>query len=445
LIAISWDNKSRVEIILQIENADKAPKYPHETDGITGNGASRDACPAFSGAAFFADPYTTYAEIRSRNTPVLEPISKTWLMTKYADVDAILRDSRVSKIVHRESLTPFEISVLFQDPPEHRNTRGILNRAFSGNAMDGIGDRILKTADALIDKMLSRRKADFIADFALPLPLAVIAELLGIPQEDADELHRLSGVFIADETIPEEENWRRQGLSLEALKKYFEKLVETRRNDLRPDIVSSLTEDHLRGMLSHEQLIANCIFLLVAGHESTVNLLGNGLYLLLRHPEQLALLKRQPDLWPSAIEEMLRYESPVQLSTLRVTTAPVEYSCGKLDAGSPVTAVLGAANRDPEKFPEPDKFDVSRSPNRHVAFSMGPHHCTGASLARLEAQVAFSRLFERLPDLRLDSAPQQNPLSRLLSRFSSQERIPSAPEWRRNMLLRGLRHLNVSW
>jgi len=430
---------------LPIEDADNTRKISRHEKKLNGGAASGEACPEFSGAAFFADPYPTYAEIRSRNVPTFEPISKTWLMTRYADVDAILRDSRISKKVHRETLTPFEISVLFQDPPDHRNTRGILNRAFSGNAMLGIEDRILRAVDGLIDKMLTRRTADFISDFALPLPLAVIVELLGIPQEDADELHQLSGVFIADETIPEEENWRRQGLSLDALKQYFERLIESRRNDLRPDIVSSLTEDHLRGMLSHEQLIANCIFLLVAGHESTVNLLGNGLYLLLRNPDQLALLKRQPDLWPTAIEEMLRFESPVQLSTVRVTTAPVEYSCGTLEVGSPVTAVLGAANRDPEKFPEPDKFDVTRSPNRHVAFSMGLHHCTGASLARLEAQIAFSRLFERLPDLSLHNGPQQNPLSRLLSRISRQELVPSAPVWRRNSLLRGLRHLQISW
>jgi cytochrome P450 len=179
---------------------------------------------------------------------------------------------------------------------------------------------------------------------------------------------------------------------------------------------------------------------MVAGHETTVNLLGNGLYLLLRHPEQLELLKRRPELWPSAIEEMLRFESPVQLGTFRLATEPLSIAGVTLDSGSAVTAVIGGANRDPEQFPEPDRFDIARMPNRHLAFGMGPHRCLGAALARTEARVGFARLFERLPHLRLAIEPAKGRLKLPWIR-----QLAQAPKWRSNAITRGLTELKVAW
>jgi pimeloyl-[acyl-carrier protein] synthase len=380
----------------------------------------------FGGASFFADPYSTYADIRATGIPAFDPISRGWMITRYADVEALLRDVHVSKNFQRAEPTPFESSVLFQDPPDHSRVRGILNRAFSTDSMEGIEDRIRQIADGLIDRTATSSKGvDFMTAFAQPLPVAVTAELLGIPPEDSGELHRHCGEFIVEETVPAEESLRRQYLAICAMTEYFEELIA--RRQARPysrEALSTLIQAHEERQLSRGELIGNCILLMIAGHETTVNLLGNGLHLLLRNPRLLELLKRQASLWPSAIEEILRYEAPVQLGTFRITTSPLEIAGRTLDAGSLVTVVIGAANRDPAQFPEPDRFDITRTPNRHLAFGMGPHRCLGSWLARVEARIGFSRLFERLPDLRLAAGPAR---------------------WRNNAITRGLSELVVSW
>lgn len=377
----------------------------------------------FGGASFFADPYSTYAGIRARGVPAFDPISRAWMITRYADVEALFRNVHVSKSFQRAEPTPFESSVLFQDPPDHTRVRAVLNRAFSPDSMAWIEDRVRQIADGLIDRIgTSSKGADFMTAFAQPLPVAVMAELLGIPPEDSGELHDHCGVFIVEETVPAEESQRRQYLALCAMTKYFEKLIARRRRPASALVpLIQAYEDH---QLSRSELLGNCILLMIAGHETTVNLLGNGLHSLLRHPQQLELLKRQPSLWTSAIEEILRYEAPVQLGTFRITTAPLEIAGRTLDAGSLVTAVIGAANRDPAQFPEPDRFDIARTLNRHLAFGMGPHRCLGSWLARVEARIGFSRLFERLPDLGLVSGPAR---------------------WRSNAITRGLSELVVSW
>jgi pimeloyl-[acyl-carrier protein] synthase len=385
----------------------------------------------FGGVSFFADPYSTYAVFRARGIPAFDRISRAWMITRYADVEALLRDVHVSKNFQRAEPTPFESSILFQDPPDHGRVRGVLNRAFSPDSMARIEGRVRQIADGLIDRMAaSSNGIDFITEFAQPLPVAVMAALLGIPPEDSGELHRHCGAFIVEETVPAEESQRRQYLAICAMTEYFEELIARRQargysgpNTYR-DVPSTLIQAHEKRQLSRGELIGNCILLMIAGHETTVNLLGNGLHLLLRHPDQLELLKRQASLWPSAIEEILRYEAPVQLGTYRITTAPLEIAGRTLDAGSLVTAVIGAANRDPAQFPEPDRFDITRTPNRHLAFGMGPHRCLGSWLARVAARIGFSRLIERLPDLRLAAGPAR---------------------WRSNAITRGLTELVVSW
>jgi pimeloyl-[acyl-carrier protein] synthase len=394
-----------------------------------------------SGASFFADPYSTYARIRARGVPAWESNSGAWLVTRYADVESLLRDARLSKTFRRETPTPFETSVLFQDPPAHTRVRAMLNQAFSGDAMQGLEDRVLQIADALIDRMLPGRAADFMSSFAEPLPLAVISGMLGVPPDAAEKLHNLAAGFIVDDSIAPAESQRRQYASICSMAKYFQESIASRGDRRCPDVLGAMMQAHNeQDRLTRDELIGNCILLMVAGHETTVNLLGNGLYLLLRHREQLELLQRQPELWPSAIEEMLRFESPVQLGTFRRATAPIEIAGGTVNSGSAVTAVIGAANRDPEQFPDPDRFDITRTPNRHLAFGMGPHRCLGAALARTEARIAFARLFERLPDLRFARETAKNWFKLPWLRNAAQ-----APKWRRNAITRGLTELKVSW
>lgn len=396
---------------------------------------------AFHGDSFFADPYATYARVRDRGEPVFEPISQAWLITRYSDVEALLRESRVSKNFRRDAPTAFDMSVLFQDPPDHTRVREILNRAFSGDAMKGLDGFVRQVADDLIDRMKAGERTDFMSAFALPLPVAVIAGLLGIPSGDAEELYRLSGAFIVEDSVPAAESRRLQYAAVSSMTEYFRQLVDRRRNHLRDDVLSALVQARDEKRLSDDELIGNCILLMVAGHETTVNLLGNGLHLLLRHPEQQARLSAQPGLWTSAIEEMLRYESPVQLGTFRVTTAPLEYSGGRVEAGCSVTAVIGSANRDPAQFPEPDRFDITRTPNRHLAFGMGPHRCLGGALARTEAKIGFSRLLERLPNLRLAADPVKG-----WRRMVPWDRPPVPwPHWRKNAVTRGFTELRVAW
>lgn len=392
----------------------------------------------FTGPSFFSAPYSTYARIRGAGIPVWEPHSRAWLITRYADVETLLRDSRLSKNFQRETPTPFEMSVLFQDPPAHSRTRGVLNHACSGKVLEGLDDRVRQIADGLIDRMQSSGAADFISAFAAPLPVAVISGLLGLPPEAAEKLHNFSGAFLAEEADAREESQRRQYDSICSMAQYFRELIARRRNQPHDDVLGTMMRAHNESDgLTEDELVGNCILLMVAGHETTVNLLGNGLYLLLHHREQLELLKRQPGLWPSAIEEMLRFESPVQMSTFRLATAPLEIAGATVDSGSAVTAVIGAANRDPEQFPEPDRFDITRTPNRHLAFGMGPHRCLGAALARTEARIGFARLFERLPNLALAFGSGKS--------WLPWQRPQYTPKWRSNAITRGLTELRVAW
>jgi cytochrome P450 len=382
--------------------------------------------------------------VSNPGSPVFDPASKAWLVTRYADVEALLRETRISKNFQRASPTPFETSILFQNPPNHTRVRAILNQAFTGAAMQGLEDRVREIADSLIDRLQSSPTSDFIAAFATPLPSLVMAALLGVQSADVGELHRLSSEFIIEDDIPWKETERRQYQAIRSMSDYFRRLIANRPDPPEQDVLSALINDHQEGRLSSDELIGNCMLLMIAGHETTVNLLGNGLYLLLQYPEQAHLLRQKPEIWPSAIEEILRFESPVQQGTFRVTTEPIGIAGTRLDAGSRVTAHIGSANRDPNQFPEPDRFDILRTPNRHLAFGLGSHFCLGASLARTEAKIGFTRLFQRLPNLRLASAPQApNRFRYLKSMLPWLAKGPSEPRWRANAVTRGLESLTV--
>jgi cytochrome P450 len=384
---------------------------------------------------FLADPYPTFARLRANGAPVYLPLEGPtggmWLVTRYQDVAAVLRESRISKEMSRLEPAPppmpLDATMLFKDPPVHSRMRGLANQAFTPKRIKDLEPRIGEIANSLLDRVEGRGEMELIADFAMPLPIIVIAEMLGVPPDDRETFRGWSNDLITgtDMVRGTADRRRRQGEAIMALMDYFARLIAVRRASPRGDIISALIEAHDEGgRMSEEELLGTCILLLVAGHETTVNLFGNGLLALLRHPDQRALLKRKPELLPSAIEEMLRFESPVQRGTFRVTTAPVEIGGITLERGEQVSAVLGAANRDAEQFPDADRFDITRSPNRHLAFGLGIHFCLGSALARTEARIGFGRLLDRLPGLQL---------------------VGDTPDWNQNTLIRGLRRLPLQF
>ena len=384
---------------------------------------------------FLADPYPTYSRLRENRMPVYLPLEGPtggmWLVTRYDDVAAVLKESRISKEMSRLVPAPppmaLDATMLFKDPPLHSRMRSLANQAFTPKRIKDLEARIEQIADALIDRVRARGGMEFIADFAMPLPIIVIAEMLGVPAEERDTFRTWSNDLITgtDMIRGTDERRRKQREAIMSLMAYFGKLIAERRAEPREDIISALIEAQEEGgRMTEEELLGTCILLLVAGHETTVNLFGNGLLALLRHPDQFSQLKQQPDLLASAVEEMLRFESPVQRGTFRVTAAPVEIGGTTLGPGEQVSAVLGAANRDSDQFPDANKFDISRNPNRHLAFGLGIHFCLGSALARTEARIGFGRLFDRLPGIRLAS---------------------EAVEWNPNTLIRGLRALPLQF
>ncbi len=416
----------------------------------------------YGSPAFFADPYPTYRRLLESGEPYYSEANQTWFVARYEDVETVLKEARISKRITRPVLTPLERSMLFQDPPDHTRLRALVSQAFTPKRIKDLEQRILEIADELIDGVESRGRMDFMAEFAMPLPITVIAEILGVPMEDRSLLHQLTAhlVTATDSDRTPEENGRMQMEAIEGLTAYFAELISKRRADLQEDILSALIQVHgAPGRLTSDELIGTAMLMLIAGHETTVNLFGNGLLTLLKRPEDLDTLTRRPELMPSAIEEMLRYESPVQQGTFRIVAEPVEIGGKTLEPGSLVIALLGAANRDPELFPDPDRFDITRSPNRHLGFGIGIHFCMGASLARAEARIGFSRLLERLPGLQLALTPLQadasakaphpllGSLRRLIGRPVPPPPPPAVPaiSWQSNAIVRSLKTLPVRW
>jgi pimeloyl-[acyl-carrier protein] synthase len=384
---------------------------------------------------FFANPYPTYRKLRDTGAPFWQahsgPTGGMWLVTRYQDALMLLKEGHTTKDAMRvkppAEVTFFDHTMLSKDAPEHTRLRALASLAFTPARVRDLEPRIAQIVDELIACVLPNGGMDFIADFAISLPAIVIAELLGVPPEDRDKFHGWSEK-VARGTVDE----LRTGAAAKegdeagmALAYYFSDLFDLRRREPAADLVSAFIaarDDQDR--LTEIELMAMCMGLLIAGHTTTANLLGNGMLTLLRHPAQLALLQRQPDLMPSAVEEMLRYESPIQRATFRMTTVPVEIGGTMVPKGQQVSAVIGAANRDPEIFPEPETFDITRQPNRHVAFGFGAHFCFGAPLARAQARLGFSRLLERLPNLQLAN---------------------ETPEWGMTTFFRGLDALPVTF
>jgi pimeloyl-[acyl-carrier protein] synthase len=386
---------------------------------------------------FHANPYPFYARLR-REEPVHQSPMGFWVLTRYDDVATVLRDPRFGRAGFHSMLTdgqtrianpdPLPPSMLFQDPPNHTRLRALVNKAFTPRVVEAMRPHIQDLVDRLLDPVIPTGTMDIVEDLAYPLPVTVICEMLGVPATDQATIRQWSADLARslDAIGPQAdvEVQERGVQARHALAEYFRTQIPERRRQPRTDLLSALIAAEEQGdRLTERELLAMCVLLFVAGHETTVNLIGNGMLALLRHPDELRRLQADPALTPSAVEELLRYDSPVQ-RTARIPSVDVEIDGHTIRQGTMVVAAIGAANRDPAHFVDPDRLDIGRPDNRHVSFGFGIHFCLGAPLARLEAQVAIGTLIRRAPHLRQTSEVLQ---------------------WRESSTLRGLKALSVTW
>ncbi|PWU24874.1 MAG: cytochrome P450 [Candidatus Rokuibacteriota bacterium] len=355
------------------------------------------------------DPYPLYHRLRTED-PVHQSPAGIWVLSRYDDVGLALRDARFGRRGFQELITArfggpgFGNSMLLQDPPDHTRLRTLVSKAFTPRAIEGLRAQIVSMVDGLLDQAGDRGEMDLIADLAYPLPASVICEMLGVPLVDRDRLREWSADIARSLDaliVSEPELITRAKAAGLALREYFEHLVGERRRAPRADILSALIAAEEAGdQLSTDELFATVVLLFLAGHETTANLIGNGVLALLRHPAELARLRDDPSLVESAVEELLRYDSPVQRVS-RITSADVVINDHTIPRGSLVLALIASANRDPAYFPEPDRLDLARRDNRHLAFGSGIHFCLGAPLARLEGRIVLAALLRRCPRLAL--------------------------------------------
>jgi len=366
------------------------------------------------------NPYPTLARLREEAPVYFSHAWQSWVLTRYPDVIAGFRDPRLSAKRSgayaqtmpdevKKKLVPIVRNIggwaLLSDPPDHTRLRGLMNKAFNPRMAERLRPRIQALVDGLLDEAASRGGMDAIADLATPLPVAVIGELMGLPSVDWHKLKEWSDgiasfLGAANKTVAVLEASARAITEMEA---YLREVIAERRAHPGEDLISQLLAAEEKGSLLNEQeLLSTCTMVLFGGHETTTNLIGNGLYALLTHPEQKQLLEQSPELWPEAVEEFLRYDTPVTRQ-FRVAAEDFELHGQKLQKGQLVALMMVAANRDAAQFPNPDALDVRRSENRHLTFGMGTHYCVGAALGRMEAQLALSTLLRRFPHARLES------------------------------------------
>ncbi|MFC7220728.1 cytochrome P450 [Streptomyces polyrhachis] len=389
---------------------------------------------------FAADPYPTYAWLREH-----APVHRTklpsgvgaWLVTRYADARQALADPRLSKnpVHHAEpgkTGIPGERSaglmthLLNIDPPDHTRLRRLVSKAFTPRRTAEFAPRVQELTDQLIDSFAEKGSADLIHEFAFPLPIYAICDLLGVPAEDQDDFRDWAGMMIRHGGGP------RGGVarSVKKMRAYLAELIHRKRENLGDDLISGLIKASDHGdHLTENEATAMCFVLLFAGFETTINLLGNSVYTLLRNPVRLARFREslaagETGLLETGVEELLRYDGPVELATWRYATTGLTIGGQDIPVGDPVLVVLAAANRDPARFEEPDTLDLTRRDNQHLGYGHGIHYCLGAPLARLEGQTGLRTLLTRLPDLQLAVAP-------------------SELRWRGGLIMRGLRELPV--
>ncbi|MGI8644146.1 MAG: cytochrome P450 [Thermomicrobiales bacterium] len=369
---------------------------------------------------FSHDPYGQYAEWRAMDPVRYDPGWNGWAVTGYDAVAALLRESRLGadradvffgdinarRRGNLECLARIQRAMmLFADPPRHTRLRGLVNRAFTPRVVQSLRETIQAVIDGLLDAVAEQGQMDVIRDLAYPLPTMVIARLLGVPPEDreqlkawSDDFARFIGGGAMEPEVPE-----RADASVRAMSAYLAEIVAEKRRAPGVDLISGLLQAEERGdVLDEDELYATCILVLVAGHETTTNVIGNGMLALLLHPGERARLAAEPALLSPTVEEILRYDSPVQV-TSRIVREAFTWQGHVFEAGQFVDLWLGAANRDPARFAEPDLFDVMRPDNRHMAFGYGTHFCIGAPLARLEGELALGTLLRRFGDMSLAS------------------------------------------
>ncbi|MFE4828901.1 cytochrome P450 [Streptomyces sp. NPDC056672] len=395
---------------------------------------------------FATDPYPAYAWLRE-HAPVyraqLPSGVEAWLVTRYGDARAALADARLSKnpVHHAEAAhakgktgIPGERNadlmthLLNIDPPDHTRLRRLVSKAFTPRRVAEFAPRVQQLTDRLIDGFAAEGEADLIHDFAFPLPIYAICDLLGVPAEDQDDFRDWAGMMIRHGGGP------RGGVarSVKKIRGYLAELIHRKRENPGDDLISGLVRASDDGEhLSENEAAAMAFIILFAGFETTVNLIGNGVHTLMRHPEQLARLQRSLDageteLLATGVEELLRHDGPVELATWRYATEPVTLGGQRIAVGDPVLVVLAAADRDPERFASPDTLDLARRDNQHLGYGHGIHYCLGAPLARLEGQTALASLLTRLPDVRLAVDPADL-------------------RWRGGLIMRGLRTLPVQF
>jgi cytochrome P450 len=390
---------------------------------------------------FIRDPYPHYDRLRAIFPIHVTPFGQ-FVASRHADVSLVMRDKRFGKDFVERSKRRYSEKIMEEpvfrsmshwmlqaDPPDHTRLRGLVVKAFTARRVEDMRPRIQEIVDQTLDALIGRGEMDLIADFAYRLPVTIICDMLGIPEEHREVFHKRSndGGRLLD-PVPlsprEIADGNANNLMAQA---YFQNLFELRRRDPGDDLITQLVQAEEDGSkLSNEELTANIILLFGAGHETTVNLIGNGLLALHRNPDQLALLQARPDLIVNAIEEFLRYDSSVQL-TGRVALEEIEDLGGRrIPKGESVLCLLGSANRDPAVYPDrPEQLDITRPNVKPLSFGGGIHFCLGAQLARIEAEIAISTLLRRLPELKLDDAEN--------------------PQWRPTFVLRGLKQLPASW
>jgi cytochrome P450 len=387
---------------------------------------------------FIRDPYQIYRQLRES-----DPIHKSkfgfYVLSRHADVSAVLHDNRFGRD-YAATATSFygpdafeelvlrvtRQQMLFNDPPEHSRLRRVLVKAFSPHRVNAMRETMTQLVHGLIDGFEARGHADLIREYARPIPLSVICEMLGVPEEDRELFMDGSKV---SERVVDPRPMTRDELDVENeraafIVDYFRELCARRRVEPKNDLTTALLEDDGDQALNVDEALAQIVLLFVGGHFTTVNLIGNGLLALHRNPEQLQLLAREPKLMPNAVEELLRYDASVQ-ATGRIALEDAKAAGMPILKGKGVVLLLASANRDPDAFVEPDRLDITRSKVRGISFGRGIHHCLGAQLARIEGEVGFGVLLQRLPNLQLDDLVE--------------------PDWTGNINLRGLATMNAHW
>ncbi|HRW04584.1 MAG TPA: cytochrome P450 [Caldilineaceae bacterium] len=401
------------------------------------------------GPAFKANPYPTYAAMREESPfhrrTATDGKTNIWFITRYDDVATLLRDHKrlVKDVVN--TLTPearaarpapppllqlLSNHMLNLDPPDHTRLRALVNKAFTNQVVAQMAERIQRVADDLLDAGHAQGEMDLIEEFAFPLPIIVIAELLGIPPRDRRRFRNWSNAFVTPSANLQRslKKMKKAGQVMEDFTRYMRRIFDERRQEPRNDLISLLLQAEEDGdTLREEELFSMVILLIVAGHETVVDFLGNGVLALLQNPAQMALLQSDWSHLPAAIEEMARYDGPIERATMRFAAENIPVGDGLTIAqGDAVSLVLAAADRDPAQFPDPELFDIARTPNRHLGFGQGIHYCLGAPLARLEGQIAIRTLLQHYPRLHLAVPVEQL-------------------RWRTIPILRGLHHLPVRW